>query len=327
MPCLSREDFLARLLAAERPGAETILAFYDSTADAICRDGRCCFIPLSDHLCHRGDALFESVSVREGIVYALDGHMDRLRKGAESFMRLQPPCSWEDLRRHVLEVAQAAGEPDFGLRIFLGRGAGGFGISPAECPRSSLYIVAVREHAADPLLFERGVTAFASRVPPKQAYLATVKNTNYLPNVLMAREAAERGMDVAVTFHEDGTMGEAAVANIGIVSAQGELVCPPTDRILAGTSMLCALEVARARMPVRQSGQRHAPGHCLRPRDAPLCELQALHRHRPLRGQGLRRRHPRPCGPLAQAGHARGHDPHGRARGRGAIARTAGRTP
>ena len=124
MPCLSREDFLARLLAAERPGAETILAFYDSTADAICRDGRCCFLPLSDHLCHRGDALFESVSVREGIVYALDGHMDRLRKGAESFMRLQPPCSWEDLRRHVLEVAQAAGEPDFGLRIFLGRGAG-----------------------------------------------------------------------------------------------------------------------------------------------------------------------------------------------------------
>ena len=68
MPCLSREDFLARLLAAERPGAETILAFYDSTADAICRDGRCCFIPLSDHLCHRGDALFESVSVRGGIV-------------------------------------------------------------------------------------------------------------------------------------------------------------------------------------------------------------------------------------------------------------------
>ena len=56
-----------------------------------------------------------------------------------------------------------------------------------------------------------------------------------------------------MTFHEDGTMGEAAVANIGIVSAQGELVCPPTDRILAGTSMLCALEVARARMPVRQA--------------------------------------------------------------------------
>ena len=90
MPCLSREDFLARLLAAERPGAETILAFYDSTADAICRDGRCCFIPLSDHLCHRGDALFESVSVRGGIVYALDGHMERLRKIVLRIALLRP---------------------------------------------------------------------------------------------------------------------------------------------------------------------------------------------------------------------------------------------
>ena len=264
MPCLSREDFLARLLAAERPGAETILAFYDSTADAVCRDGRCCFIPLSDHLCHRGDALFESISVRGGVVYALDGHMDRLRKGADSFMRLQPPCSWGELRRHALEVAEAAGEADFGLRVFLGRGAGGFGISPAECPRSSLYIVAVREKPDDPLLFERGLTAFASAVPPKQAYLATVKNTSYLPNVLMAREAAERGMDVAVTFHEDGTMGEAAVANIGIVSARGELVCPPTDRILAGTSMLCAMDVAQSRMPVRQRDVTRADIACAR---------------------------------------------------------------
>ena len=89
------------------------------------------------------------------------------------------------------------------------------------------------------------------KVPPKQEYLATVKNTNYLPNVLMAREAAERGMDCAVTFHEDGTMGEAAVANIGIVNAAGELVCPPLNRILAGTSMLCAMKVAKERMPVR----------------------------------------------------------------------------
>jgi branched-chain amino acid aminotransferase len=264
MPCLSRDDFLARLLAAERPGAESILAFYDSTADALCRDGRCCFIPLIDHLCHRGDALFESISVRGGIVYALDGHMDRLRRGAESFMRLAPPCSWEDLRRLVLEVAEVAGEPDFSLRVFVGRGAGGFGVSPAECPRSSLYIVAVREKPEDALIFERGATAFASQVPPKQAYLATVKSTSYLPNVLMAREAAERGMDVAVTFHEDGTMGEAAVASIGIVSAQGELVCPPTDRILAGTSMLCAMEAAKARMPVRQASVTRQDIACAR---------------------------------------------------------------
>ena len=111
--------------------------------------------------------------------------------------------------------------------------------------------MAVRQPKASEEPYEKGMTAFTSKVPPKQEYLATVKNTNYLPNVLMAREAAERGMDCAVTFHEDGTMGEAAVANIGIVNAAGELVCPPLNRILAGTSMLCAMKVAKERMPVR----------------------------------------------------------------------------
>ena len=103
-------------------------------------------------------------------------------------------------------MARAGGERDCGIRLFLGRGAGGFGVSPLECPKTSLYIVAVRQPKAGEELYEKGMTAFTSKVPPKQEYLATVKNTNYLPNVLMAREAAERGMDCAVTFHEDGTM-------------------------------------------------------------------------------------------------------------------------
>ena len=81
MPCLSRDDFLARLLAAERPGAESILAFYDSTADALCRDGRCCFIPLIDHLCHRGDALFESISVRGYGEFIYKGTGGQTKKG------------------------------------------------------------------------------------------------------------------------------------------------------------------------------------------------------------------------------------------------------
>lgn len=251
MECVNDSEFLDRFLRVERPGADKILAFYDSTVDAICRNGRYLYIPLSDHLCHRGDALFESISVCDGYVFSMEGHLERLKKGCASFMQIQPPCSWEDLRQRIVDVARAGGERDCGIRLFLGRGAGGFGVSPLECPKTSLYIVAVRQPKAGEELYEKGMTAFTSKVPPKQEYLATVKNTNYLPNVLMAREAAERGMDCAVTFHEEGTMGEAAVANIGIVNAAGELVCPPLNRILAGTSMLCAMKVAKERMPVR----------------------------------------------------------------------------
>lgn len=250
MERMGDKEFLARLLATKRLGIEQVLAFYDSTVDAICTNGQYLLIPLIDHLCHRGDALFESITVREGVIYSLDGHLDRLRKGCDSAMQMTPPLDWDVLRGRIVDVVRVGGEKNCNVRIFLGRGAGSFGISPLDCPVCSLYIVALRDRRPDPSVYEKGISAFTSAIPPKQQYLATIKSTNYVPNMLMAREAAERGMDVAVTFHEDGTMGEAAVANIGIVDGEGRLVCPPLDRILAGTSMLCAMKVADGHMPV-----------------------------------------------------------------------------
>ena len=100
------------------------------------------------------------------------------------------------------------------------------------------------------LFYEKGLTAFASAIPPKQDYLARIKSTNYLPNVFMAAEARQRGMDVAVTFDEDGHLGEAAIANVGIVDAEGRLCCPEGRRILPGTSMLAARKIAPQRLPV-----------------------------------------------------------------------------
>ena len=167
MECVNDSEFLDRFLRVERPGADKILAFYDSTVDAICRNGRYLYIPLSDHLCHRGDALFESISVCDGYVFSMEGHLERLKKGCASFMQIQPPCSWEDLRQRIVDVARAGGERDCGIRLFLGRGAGGFGVSPLECPKTSLYIVAVRQPKASEELYEKVMTAFTSKVPPK----------------------------------------------------------------------------------------------------------------------------------------------------------------
>ena len=108
MECVNDSEFLDRFLRVERPGADKILAFYDSTVDAICRNGRYLYIPLSDHLCHRGDALFESISVCDGYVFSMEGHLERLKKGCASFMQIQPPCSWEDLGQGASVTAASA---------------------------------------------------------------------------------------------------------------------------------------------------------------------------------------------------------------------------
>lgn len=251
MKAVSGQEFLRKLLAAPRPGAENVLAFYDSRVNAICRDPRYLLLPLDDHICHRADGLFESVCYRERRVFALDAHLARLAEGA-ALLGLEPPCPFEAIGEIVCKVAKAGGEDHGDARIFLSRGPGGFGVSPAECPAPSLYVVALRKPLPDPALYEKGLTAFSSSVPPKQDYLARVKNTGYILNVLMCREASERGHDVAITFDPKGHMGEAAIANVGIIDADGVLRCPGLDTILPGTTLLAALELAAAKMPVRE---------------------------------------------------------------------------
>ena len=249
MEASGREAYLEALLAAPRPGADRVLAFYDQRVGRICTDGRLLLVPLDDHLCHRGDGLFESICCRGRRVFALEAHLARLREGAAA-LDITPPCSWEEVRERILDVARAGGRDHCDVRVFLSRGPGGFGISPAECPVAGLYIVALASHLPTEEYYQKGLTAFTSAIPPKQEYLARIKNTNYLPNVFMAAEAREKGMDVAVTFDENGHMGEAAIANIGIVDAEGRLRSPEIRRILPGTTLLAALRLAEERMPV-----------------------------------------------------------------------------
>lgn len=251
VPVLDPRDFLQVLLAAERPGSDKILAFYDSRVNAICRDGKMMLLPLDDHLCHRGDGLFESINYRDNKIFGLEAHLDRMRSGAK-LIDLAPPFSFDDIRGLILEVAKAGQSPHGDLRVFLSRGPGGFGVHPGECPASSLYIVALKTRLPTSELYDHGLTAFSSAYPPKQEYLAQIKNTNYMPNVLMAQEASRKNMDVAITFDEFGFMGEAAIANIAIVDKDGVLRSPEIKRILPGTTLLAALALARQRMPVRE---------------------------------------------------------------------------
>ena len=249
MEVLDSQAYCARMLAAPRPGAQNILAFYDHRVGAVCTDPRMLLVPLDDHLCHRGDGVFESIAYRERRMFQLDAHMERMRNSAAG-LRITPPCPWDKVREAILAVAQAGGEDQGGIRVLIGRGPGGFGIAPSECPVASLYITALRWKCPSDQWYQKGLTAFRSAIPAKQEYLARIKNANYLPNVLMAQEAQERGQDLALSFNERGYLAEAAIANVGIITADGELACPDFQNTLPGTTLLAALDVARESMPV-----------------------------------------------------------------------------
>jgi len=249
MDVLDAHDYLERLLAAPRPGAANILAFLDYRVGAICKTPKLLLIPLDDHLCHRGDGVFESVSYRGRRVLLLDAHLERLRNSADA-LHLVPPCPWDELRALVLDVARAGGTDQGALRILLGRGPGGFGIAPMECPVSSLYIIALHTVDLSETVYTKGFSACRSSVPARQSYLARIKTTSYLPNVLMTEEARRRGFDIPLAFDDKGNLAEAAIANVALVDAQGALVAPEFTHSLPGTTLRKALELGEAHMSV-----------------------------------------------------------------------------
>jgi len=241
---LDSKDYLERMLAASRPGAGQVLAFYEHRIGAVCKDPALMLMPWDDHLVHRGDGVFETVKWVDGRVYLLDEHLARMGRSGDP-LGLKPPCPWSEVREIVLGIGRAAGTESGLFRILLGRGPGGFGIDPSECPVPSLYIAAYKYSPKPTAFYEKGVTAFRTSIPAKQSYLATIKSIDYLPNVLMRKEAAARGKDFPVCFDAAGHLAEGATENIALVDQSGCITVPRLDNALSGTTLLRALELAR----------------------------------------------------------------------------------
>jgi len=71
-----------------------------------------------------------------------------------------------------------------------------------------------------------------SHIPVKESFFAAIKNCNYLPNVLMKKEAVDINADFVVAFDARGFLAEGATENIGIVTKKKELLFPRLESIL-----------------------------------------------------------------------------------------------
>ncbi len=260
IPILDTQAWIEHLLNAKCPGGSAILAFYEHRIGAICRDIRLMSAPLDDHLVHRGDGVFETIRFSERKIIHLDAHLKRLAASAAG-LELTLPCPLDDIRRIILEVARAGNESEGNLRVLVGRGPGGFGISPSECPQSTLYVAAYKVRPHPDSWYAQGLTGFRSAIPVKPPMFARLKTTNYLSGVLMTLEARQKGMDVALSFDADNCLTEAAIANVAIVDAEGVFVLPEFRNALVGTTVMKAADLAREFMPVavRQIPQSEIP--------------------------------------------------------------------
>ena len=231
-----------------RDGHEEYYAMYSSVWDGIVVDPAFMMIPIDDHMVHRGDGVFEAFKCVNGNLYNVRRHLKRLKYSAEA-VGIEPPFSLDDILEIVIETIRVSQQKECLVRLFVSRGPGGFTTNPYECVRSQLYVV-ITSLSRPPLSkYEKGVTMSVSKIPIKPSFFANIKSCNYLPNVLMKKEAVDSGVDFVLSLDENGFLCESSTENVGVLTSEGVLLFPRFDRILRGTTVTRAYELAHRLVP------------------------------------------------------------------------------
>ena len=237
---VTRNEWLGRLPQLE----QKLYAMYSSVTDCIVTDSSVMNIPVDDHMVHRGDGVFESFKCMDGNLYNLEDHLARLESSCDS-LGIGLPISLDQMADVIIQTVFAGGRRNALVRLLLSRGQGTMGVNPYDCIKPELYIVVYELQQTCIEQMPAGVSVALSKIPIKPGIFARVKTCNYLPNVLMKKEAVDLGVDYTVSLDENRFLAEGATENVGIVTRGKELFMPPPDRVLAGTTAKRAMEFAK----------------------------------------------------------------------------------
>lgn len=242
---INLEDCERLAASFTKPYHQNYFAMYSSVLGGVVIHPFLMTVPMDDHMVHRGDGIFEVFKCVDGRIYNLQRHLERLERSARAIY-LQIPVGLEEMTRIVVETIRLTGQRDALIRLFVSRGPGGFTTDPYECPASQLYVMVGRLNGYPDAFYSEGVRAKSSSVPVKKSYFANIKSCNYLPNVLMKKEAVDNQVEFTVSVDENGFLGEGSTENVGVVTRDGRLKLPKFSRILQGTTVIRAMELAGA---------------------------------------------------------------------------------
>lgn len=240
---ISEAQLLKQIQSQKNPFFNEYYAFYSSWFGGIIKNPSMMLVPIDDHMVHRGDGVFEAIKVVNRFVYLLDEHLNRLFASADK-ISINPPINLDRLKEIVLETLIVADQSDAMVRIFLSRGPGNFSVNPYDSIAPQIYIMVHKPHPLPADKYEKGVAIGKSNINIKPTWLSQVKSCNYLPNVLMKKEAIDRKLDFVFNTDDEENITECSTENLMIVDQEGVLVHPLLDYILKGTTMTRACELA-----------------------------------------------------------------------------------
>jgi branched-chain amino acid aminotransferase len=205
-------------------------------------------ISVYDHTFLYGDGIFEGIRVYEGCIFRLQDHLERLFASAKYIM-LKIPLSIEDLKVATADTVRRNNIKNGYIRLVVTRGAGPLGLSPWQCPTSSIVIIADSITLYPAEFYDKGLKLVTASTIKNHlgALNGRVKSCNYLNNIMAKIEGHNAGCVEALMLNENGIVVECTGDNIFIIKKR-KLTTPPSYLgALEGITRNCIMEIARQR--------------------------------------------------------------------------------
>lgn len=240
---LGDSEIYSSLKSKGFPAQSAYLAMYSSWLGGITTNPVFMQIPIDDHMVHRGDGVFEAIKTYGSKVVLFPEHWARMQRSAQA-IGLPLSLGFEEVKEILQDLYAFASGKDVLFRLFLSRGPGGFTTNPYESIGSQFYVVMTAFKAYPEEKYKIGVTGKRSRTPVKPSWLAQAKTCNYLPNVIMRKEAVDAKVDFVVGFDESGFVAESSTENVVVINDDNEIIHPNLDYILHGCTMKKVFDLA-----------------------------------------------------------------------------------
>ena len=202
-------------------------------------------VPMNDRACYFGDGVYEAAMARNGVIFGLDEHMDRLFNSA-GLLDIQIPYTKKELADILYDLLGKMDDSEIFIYWQISRGTA---MRKHEFPEAgvtaNLWITMKPGSCKEPDSSLKLITVEDTRF-----FHCNIKTLNLLPNVMASQKAVAAGCDEGV-FHRGDIVTECAHSNVSILK-DGVFKTHPTDHfILPGiTRMHLIQECKKLLIPV-----------------------------------------------------------------------------
>jgi len=203
-------------------------------------------ISVFDRVVSYGDGVFDTMVSKNGYVFKLDQHLERLFRSAKA-VKIDVQKSKEEVKSLIVEAIKRNELRDCYVKIVITRGVAWVPLmSSKEEPHTTIVIfVSPPVGVVSDEKIRKGAKLLSTTIKRNhpESLDPRIKSVNYQANVLMRREAVEGGADEAVSYGFDGYVAEGGGDNIWIV--KNKVLMTPGHGVLEGITRETVIEIAQ----------------------------------------------------------------------------------